>query len=209
MSDKPKKTQCLQYSLLFIGIIFSQSAFAHSPIKGIGFLFNGILHPFFIPSHILLILTLGFWIGQQQPQKQIASVLLYLGAMITGLLLTAYYSQSYLLIKDNNTLILLSLTILIGLMTLSAVSFPSVFIRLVSIIVAFALGFDFQTEDLNGSAKIISLVGSAVGSYFMLLYAIALSETLSVKKWQKISIRILASWLSAGAIMVLALNVSH
>jgi len=79
---------------------------------------------------------------------------------------------------------------------------------LICIIVALVIGFDSQVDDLTGSTRIISLVGNGVGSYLMLLYAIAISETMSVKSWQQIGIRVLTSWLSASALMVLALNFS-
>ena len=190
---------------LFSGILLvSQNAFAHSPIKGIGTLFNGILHPFLIPSHVLVILALGFWIGQLQPKKHQYSILVFLLTMIVALGLTAFNIS----LGDNGSSIILILAILIGLMTLSAAPASVTLTAVVCIIVALLTGLDSQLEDLSGSVKLISQVGNTVGSYLMLLYAVALSETLSIESWQKIGIRILSSWLSASALMVLALHLS-
>jgi len=190
--------------ILLAGLVISQNAFAHSPIKGIGFLFNGILHPFLIPAHILVIVALGFWIGQLQPKKHRASILLYLFFLIAGLSLSVFN----LMPEYNWSLILLILAIIIGISTLAAISVPVVVTSLICITVALVIGLDSQVDDLTGSIRIISLVGNGVGSYLMLLYAIAISETMSVKSWQQIGIRVLTSWLSASALMVLALNFS-
>jgi len=194
----------IKYTILLTGLVISQNAFAHSPIKGIGFLFNGMLHPFLIPAHVLVIVALGFWIGQLQPIKHRASILLYLFSLIAGLTLSAFD----LMPEYNWSLFLLVLTVIIGISTLVAMSVPVAVTGLICIIVALMIGFDSQVDDLTGSTRIISLVGNGVGSYLMLLYAIAISETMSVKSWQQISIRVLTSWLSASALMVLALNFS-
>ena len=109
----------------------------------------------------------------------------------------------------NSSMVLLVFAILTGLLTLSTLRLTPAVLSLLCILLAVALGLDSQAEDLSGSAKVIALVGNVVGSYLMLLYAMALSETLSVKKWQQITIRILTSWISAGAFMVLALKLSQ
>jgi len=192
-------------ALLLGSLIFSQSAFAHSPIKGIGFLFNGMVHPFLIPSHVLVILVLGFLIGQLQPQKHRVSILLFLFALMTSL---GFSALNIKLPEYDWTFILLLIAVVIGLSALFAINFSVWMTSLAAIFTALLIGFDSQIDDLTGSIKIISLVGNAVGSYLMLLYAVAISETMSVKKWQQIGIRILTSWLSAGALMVLALNLS-
>jgi len=200
----------IKYTILLAGLVISQNAFAHSPIKGIGFLFNGMLHPFLIPAHVLVIVALGFWIGQLQPIKHRVSILLYLFSLIAGLTLSAFD----LMPEYNWSLILLVLTVIIGISTFIGIStwvansVPVAVTSLICIIVALVIGLDSQVEDLTGSTRIISLVGNGVGSYLMLLYAIAISETMSVKRWQQIGIRVLTSWLSASALMVLALNFS-
>ena len=208
------KTNIKKLAVLFCGLLISQNAFAHSPIKGIGFLFNGMLHPFLIPAHVLVIVTLGFWLGQLQPKKHRASILLYLLAMVVGFTLSAfnlsleYFTSTYFYLNNIGTTLLLVIAMLIGFVSLSAISVPVFVTSIVCFIVALLLGLDSQLEDLTGSVKNISLVGNAVGSYMILLYAIALSETMSIKNWQKVAIKILTSWLSASAFMVLALNVS-
>lgn len=190
--------------LLFLSLMFlPQLALAHSPIKGIGSFLNGMLHPLLVPAQVLIILALGLWIGQHQPAKNKASVLVFLFATIVGLVVS-YFSMT----NDVSLLLLMGATI-IGLIIISGITLPPVFTIFLGLFAGFIVGLDSAQEALTGKAKILSLFGSGVGIYFLLLYAMAISETLSVRHWQIIAIRVIASWLSASAMMVLALSFSH
>jgi urease accessory protein len=186
-------------------LLLPRVASAHSPIKGIGVFFNGVLHPALVPAHLLLILALGLWFGQHQPKQQQNSVLLFLLAIILGLLATALYP-----LPENNllSLLLLCSAAVIGLLTVSALKIARPVFIVLALVAGFLLGLDSTTENLSGKDKIASLFGSGVGIYFLMLYAMALSESFSKKHWQNIAVRILASWLSASALMVLAFHFS-
>ena len=45
--------------------LYASPALAHSPIKGIGNFYNGALHPFVSPAHLIALLALGLWLGQR------------------------------------------------------------------------------------------------------------------------------------------------
>jgi len=188
----------------FLSLIFlPQLALAHSPIKGIGSFLNGMLHPLLVPAQVLIILALGLWIGQHQPAKNKASVLVFLFATIVGLVV------SYFSMTNDVSLLLLMGAAIIGLIIISGITLPPVFTIFLGLFAGFIVGLDSAQEALTGKAKILSLFGSGVGIYFLLLYAMAISETFSVRHWQIIAIRVIASWLSASAMMVLALSFSH
>lgn len=194
-----------RFIVALCALLFPQIASAHSPIKGIGVFFNGVLHPILVPAQLLLILALGLLFGQHQPKHQQKTVLLFLLAIILGLAVTGLYpmAENSLL----NLLLLCSATV-IGLLTVSGFKIAkSVFIGL-GLIAGFLLGLDSATENLLGKAKIASLFGSGVGIYFLMLYAMALSESFSNKHWQNIAMRIIASWISSSALMVLAFHFS-
>jgi len=189
---------------LFLSLMFlPQLALAHSPIKGIGSFLNGMLHPLLVPAQVLVILALGLWYGQHQPAENKSSVLIFLFATITGLVVSNFS------ITDDVSLLLLIGATVIGLIVVSDIKVPPVFYIFLGISAGFMVGLDSAQEALSGKEKVISLFGSGVGIYFLLLYAMAISETLSVKHWQIIAVRVIASWLSASAMMVLALNFSR
>ncbi len=190
--------------LLFINMLFLPGmASAHSPIKGIGDLLNGMIHPLLVPAQVLVIVALGLWFGQNQSAGRQKAVLLFLFASIAGLV-TAGYVVSF----DVATLLLLVAASL-GLLVISDIELPQVIYLLTAVLAGFVVGMDSSPEGFAGQRKIIWLFGSGVGIYFMLLYAMALSESLSNRHWKRITVRVMASWLSASALMVLALGLSQ
>ena len=186
-------------SILFL----PQMVLAHSPIKGIGHFLNGMLHPILVPSQLIIIVALGLLYGQHEPEKNKLSILLFLTSTIIGLVLTSFF------IIPDISLLLLILAVIIGLTIITSIAIPQPIFMLFAIVVGIIVGFDSAQLDLETKAMVVTLFGSGVSIYFLLLYAMALSETLSHKQWQIIAIRIIASWLSASAIMVLALNFSY
>ncbi len=184
-------------------ILLPQIALAHSPIKGIGVFLNGILHPLLVPAQVIAIVALGLLYGQHQEDKNKKSVLLFLMAIICGLFLTGLFN-----IPDVSILLLIIATI-IGLIVVSGLTIPQAIYIILAVIVGIVVGLDSVQVDLDTRSTIVSLFGSGVGIYFLFLYSMALSESLTYKHWQRIAVRILASWLCASALMVLALRFSH
>lgn len=191
--------------LLAIMLLLPQVALAHSPIKGIGDFLNGMLHPVLVPAQVLIILALGLWYGQHQPNKLKGSVLLYLLATVTGLLIAGLLPP--VSAEILSILLLVGATVL-GLLVVSHLPLPAFLYSLFGLFCGLVVGLDSNPETLTGRAKLAALFGSGVGIYLLLLYSMALSESFSHKHWQNVAVRVLASWLSASAVMVLALNFS-
>ncbi len=195
----------LRTLLLLTTLLLPQIASAHSPVKGIGDFLNGMLHPLLVPAQVLILLALGLSYGQHQPSKQKTLVLLFLLATISGLAVSGF---NPLINSDNLALLLLISTAILGLLIISNLSLPQPVFIVLGLVAGFLTGLDSAQETLTGKAKLAALFGSGVGIYFLLLYAMALSESLSKKHWQTIAVRVLASWVSASALMVLALHFS-
>ncbi len=191
----------LRLSLFIFLLIAPETVLAHSPIKGIGAFFNGILHPLLVPVQVLAILSLGLYYGQNQPTENKMSVIFYLIALIFGLVATRFFPA------DNDVSIVLLLgVIMVTLLIISNYKLAKYVYRIAGLLFGFILGLDSAQNGLNLKATLLTLFGSGVGIYFLLLYAMALSESFSKKTWQNIAVRVLASWMSASALMVLALN---
>ncbi len=180
-----------------------QLALAHSPIKGIGYFLNGMLHPLLVPAQIIVIIALGLFFGQHKPAENKLSMLIFLMATIVGLIYTLFF------IAPDVFILLLVIATFIGLLLISGFTIPPILFVLLAVVVGVLVGLDSSQEGLGNKETIVSLFGSGVGIYFLMLYSMALSETLSNKHWQIIAVRVIASWLSASAMMVLALSFSH
>jgi len=180
-------------------------ALAHSPIEGIGDFFNGMLHPLLVPAQILAILALGLFLGQHSINKHKTTVLLFLGATIAGLVATLFEFDA----AAQLSMLSLISAVVIGLLIVIGVKIHWSLFLVLGITVGFIVGMDSSAELPSRKAQIVSLFGSGVGIYFLLLYAMAISESFSVKHWQTIAVRVVASWVSASALMVLALSFSN
>jgi hydrogenase/urease accessory protein HupE len=196
-------TRKLSKSLFLFLLAVPDLAFAHSPIKGINNFYNGALHPVLEPSHLLLLIALGLFFGQQRLKEIEWALKLSIAAVVLGLV-AAWFSLAG---AQVGTIILVSAAI-IGLLIAASPPIPLYCYAIIGVVAGFSLGLDSAQETLSGKEKFFGLFGSAVGIYFFSMYPIAFSEYCSRKTWQKIGVRVIGSWVAASALLVLALSMS-
>jgi hydrogenase/urease accessory protein HupE len=177
-------------------------AAAHTPIKGIGNIFNGMLHPVLTPSHLLLLIATGLFFGQRGLKESQSSLLATIAAVVIGLVSSGFSPGLQV------EFFILVCAALVGLLVATSpqVSFYGYFI--VGTVAGFSLGFDSGQETLSGREYVIALFGSGVGIYFFSLYPVIFAEFCNKKNWLRIGVRIIGSWIAASALLVLALEIS-
>ena len=190
----------LKHVAIFCLLLLPELALAHKPIKGLSHFVNGLVHPFLVPAQVLLVLAFGFLIGQKGLTKLGRPYVSFTFALITGLVITG------LINSVDAEIFVLSLAALIGLLNAASLKIPQWSYFLIAIIVGFSLGLDSSQEAFVGKAKFAALFGSGVTLYFFSLYPIGLAEYCQKGSWQKITIRILSSWITASALLALALQ---
>lgn len=189
-------------TFLILGLlVVPQSVLAHSPIPGIGFFLNGMLHPLLVPAHILLIIAVGLFFGQQRLSRIHWALKLSVLAVAMGLV-AAWFAPA---IAELEMIILLGAAI-IGLLIAIFPSLPLFFYLLIGMAAGFMIGLDSAQATLAGKDKLLMLLGSGMGIYFLSLYPLGLSEYCRHKTWQQIAVRVVGSWIAASALMVLALS---
>lgn len=189
------------YGLLTLAgtLLVPGKALAHSPIEGINSFSNGLLHPVLVPAHLLLLIAVGVFIGQQGVKDNHIVLLSFVAANIVGLI-AAWFSLDLRL-----GLLVTGCAAVFGL--LIAVK-PVVGLLLKSVIAGmagFVIGADSTQEALAGTAKMMALIGCAVGINFFILYPMALADYFKNKKWQEIGVRVIGSWVAAISFLMLAL----
>jgi len=187
---------------VFFILLFSNTAFAHSPIKGIGNFYNGLLHPILVPAHIILIIAVGLFFGQQGHKKIEATIGLFALATFIGLI-SAWFS-----INLEIEAVITTLSATTGLIIALNPSINLVGCLIIISTAGFLLGIDSTQETLVGKEKLMTLFGSGVAIYFLFLYSMVIAQSLNKKAWQKIGIRIFGSWIAASSLLVLALSFS-
>lgn len=190
--------------LLFVSmLLLPGAASAHSPIKGLGDLYNGMLHPLFVPAHLLLVIALGLLLGQQGVRRNLASAGTYMAGLLSGLML-AWYG---VVLKDAVTqeLTVLAVAVVVALAVVVANRLPAWAMVLLALLAGGLLGLDSAQSELVARARAVALFGSGISLYLLLLYPMALAERFQGHPWLRVGVRIVASWITASALLVLAL----
>lgn len=186
--------------LLWVLLMMPGLAFAHVPIKTLNGFYNGLLHPVFVPSQVLLLIASGLFFGQQGVRENLPAVAVFFAATVTGLV-AAWFSTGI-----DLELIILSMAAIIGLLTAASPAAGVYGCSIIAVLAGFIVGLDSAQEYLTGRIKFLSLFGSGVGIYLLLLYPMGVANYFRGRAWQKIGIRIIGSWLAASSLMVLALS---
>jgi hydrogenase/urease accessory protein HupE len=185
---------------LFLLLATPALTFAHSPVKGVGTFYNGLLHPVFVPAHILLIIAFGLFLGQKGAVNNRAAIVAFWIATAAGLI------AAWFPVTGAMEPYLLSAAALTGLLIASNLPVPPFWCSLAAVMVGLLLGMDSTQETLLGSEKLIALLGCGIGINILVLFPTALADCLNEKAWQKIGVRIIGSWVAASAMLVLALS---
>jgi urease accessory protein len=193
-------TRPLRFFIFCLLLFSPELLWAHTPIKNVASFYNGFLHPFLVPAHLLTVLALGFLFGQQGANAMQSAILTFLGATISGLVLMGGFG----VVLDIEALLLL-LSVVLGLLVAFARDFPPVVYWILAAVAGLMLGLDSVQDAYSGKQKLSALAGSGVGIYLGLLYATVFAQLFQKWHWQQIAIRILGSWIAASALLTLTL----
>jgi len=183
-------------------LIVPCASVAHSPIEGIDSFYNGLLHPVLVPAHLLLLIVVGLFLGQQGLRRVELAMGVFAGATIMGLI------AAWFPIAPGLEPLVLVLAAVVGLLVAIRLHATLLWCVLIVLLGGFSLGLDSAQEELFGKDRLVSLFGSCVAIYFLVLYPMALAESFNKKAWQQIGVRIVGSWVAASSLIVLALSLS-
>ena len=177
-------------------------AFAHSTIEGIDAVYGGLLHPYFVPEHLLALLALALVIGAMDWRGWRIAVLTWLAALLAGLGLGAAGVVAF-----QPGIVLLVLTFLCGLAAAFALP-PNLMASMVAAaLIGVTVGPDSVPEDLAAGVPWQVLGATAIGAGVFPAYVAALLIRFR-RDWLRLGVRIAGSWIIAASAMVLALSVT-
>lgn len=184
-------------------LIIPETLLAHGSFEGVGGFLNGFLHPLVIPAHLLLLIAIGLFLGQQEPEVVESAFHILPVTIFVGLVI-AWFS-----IGTEMEILLLTLSLTVGLIIAIKPHIKSSISVAIVLLTSFFLGIDSPQEELFGTDKLLTLFGSGVAIYFLTLLFMALAEYFNKKEWQKIGVRIIGSWVAASSLLVLSLSLSE
>ena len=163
---------------------------------------NGVVQ-FFIPSHLLAVVALGLLTGQSAQRLPFSS----LAAFAIGLLMGSLAVASAIRENPTSLALLLLAATAAGLVVL-AHDAPRWLTGVMAFAGGSALPLNAPPHELTIANAVASQAGLAVAgiAFFMAAALVAISEK---AHWQRIGIRIVASWVAASAILVLALRLAR
>ena len=177
-------------------------AAAHTPIRGISNIFNGMLHPVLTPSHLLLLIVTSLFFGQRGFKEAESALYASIAAVVLGLIFSSFSPGPQV------EVFILVWAAITGLLVAASLRIPLYWYFIVGTVAGFSLGFDSAQETLSGKENIIALFGSGVGIYFFSLYPISFAQFCNKKHWLRIGVRVFGSWIAASSFLVLALSTS-
>lgn len=189
-----------------LALLTPKAALAHSPIEGAGSFLNGLLHPILNPAHLLLLIALGFHLGQQGNQHTEFYVLTFAVSAIIGLTISWFAPEIKLNANVKNVTLVLALAAFLGLLVAIKPKLPKYWFAFITLLAGCLLGIESAQDELLSSDKLIALLGSGIAIYFLVLYPIVIADYANKKEWQTISIRIIGSWVTASCLFVLTLQ---
>jgi urease accessory protein len=158
---------------------------------------DGFLNPFTTPAHLLTLFALALLMAQQ-PQR-------FVLFLIFALTLTAGFVAIVLAVETTPArTVLLAVAVALGAMVAAARA-PKFLAWLLAAIAGAALALDSPPQSVTLSEAYATLAGTAVGSCAMLAIVAAIAAHANAS-WQRIGVRILGSWITASAILVLAVQ---
>lgn len=182
------------------------AAWAHGEIKGVGAFYGGVLHPYISPAHLIALLALGLLFGQRGVPASRHAMAALLAALALGLGFSLRWSRLPDLPAPDP--LLLGLGALFGLGVVLARRWPGWALVPLSALAGLAVGLDSAPDGMAPAQRSAALLGTLVGAVLCTACLAGCVHHLQ-QSWARVGVRVLGSWLSASAILVLALAIAR
>jgi urease accessory protein len=187
--------------MLFLLLAMPAHAQAHMTAPGMGDFISGLLHPWMTPTHVLILLSLGLWLGQHLPLRVGLPLKVFIPGAALGLALSTVHWFTFV---PPPVLVAISLVAGTVVALKARLSGPSAAVLLA--VAALAIGLDSGVETGTGFTVFKTLLGTWVSLGIGLLnlgYYVSLASDRK-KKWISIGIRVAGSWIVAISLLMLA-----
>jgi urease accessory protein len=183
-------------------VLVAGPALAHPPPLGIPGFFGGLLHPLFVPAHVLAIAGLALLIGTQSEWGR-GAPFAYIAAIAAGLA-----AMTFGIVPRGMGVALLVSGLGTGALVALARPLPEAAGIVIAGATAIAIALDSPPEVISLREANLMLIGTGFGATILLILIVECASRLK-RPWLRIGVRILGSWIAASAILVLALQIAR
>jgi urease accessory protein len=172
---------------------------AHVTIENVNEFFAGILHPLMVPTHVLALLVAGL-IAARAAKARLTVSRIFMLALMAGLTASGFGAPV-------STDWMLPLTVGLSAIFVAAnIQWQKPFLSSVLVsALGILMGIDTTFPELSGKALWWCLLGALIGAGLPSFYVARLATKAS-RRWQHIAIRVIASWIFAVSILMVALS---
>lgn len=185
-------------------VLAPQSASAHLIFGGAGGFSGGLLHPLFVPAHVMAVTAIAAFIAQRHPQWSWSTHGLNPMAFVLGLIagIVAIAGAFVPLYANEFVLALAAVT---GALLALAAPLPRVLLGALAAATGFAIAIDSPPDVISLRDAIVIQLGTFCGAIILLAAVIEIVSRLR-RGWQRVGVRIAGSWIAASAALVLAVQ---
>jgi urease accessory protein len=164
---------------------------------------NGFMHTLQLAPHILLLAAMGLLLGQQGIRHFRAAFPAFILSVASGLAASRYDAPAW----DIN-LILPVLAACTGLLVILKLALPQWVSLTLALLIGLLIGISSNPFMLPGfsSLKVFTILAGAATSASLLIVCVSVPGFYINRLWQGIGLRVLGSWVTASALMVIALS---
>ena len=190
------------FALALFGL--PQAAVAHPVFGGVGGFTGGLLHPWFVPAHLITLIAMAALIAQQQPEWHWRShwraPLLFIAGLTAG---SVAIARGYAPIYSGEAV--LTCAAMAGFLVAFGMPLLTRTTAVLAAASGVAIAIDSPPDAIKIGEAILSQLGTFCGACILL---VAVIEIVARRRhhWQRIGVRLIGSWIAASAAMVLALQ---
>jgi urease accessory protein len=176
-------------------------AHAHPPPLGITGFAGGLLHPAFVPSHLLAIAALGLLMGQLREGRRPAA--LGFGAGLGA----GLFAMTLGVVPRFMTETVVVLAACAGLLAAWGKPLGATIVGALATATGICVALDSPPETISVGEANRMLAGAGLGAMLLLALCIWIARRLA-GRWSGIGARVAGSWIAASAILTLALKLA-
>ena len=198
------RVKALCCAVLALCFISAEPALAHAPVPGIKGFYIGLIHPFSTPAQALLILGVGLVTAGFPVSKVRWFVSLFFVMSVLGVFVG---SATF----EPDMAMYCAAVVACTLAALAPGKFPLP-VLICAALGGLLIGFVSVPDDGPARDRLFTMTGSIAGANIGLLYLYGISSVIQERfeqDWIGIGFRVLAAWLGAIALLMLALAYSQ
>ncbi len=164
---------------------------------------TGALAQFFTPTHLLAVVALGLLAGQHAKRIPVVTLAAFALGLAIGSIIVATAVR-----ETPAALALLAIAAFAGSIVVIALPTKTPVVHVLAFAAGAALALNSPPQALTIPAAVATQLGTGVAAVATLAL-VTLIAMHADRPWQRIGVRIFASWITASAILVLALRLAR